>query len=883
MSVKSAGGLVALGVALAVLVGCPGKKDPVPDAGVPDAGSGGGGGRCAVDRDCPDPRIFSCNSATFRCEPSCAVKEDCSAAKRGTHAIAACDTAPGCQCDEGRCVKALCSADAECGAQVCRDGACVPVPEVGKIASCQLWPDFVVGRVGERVELQLLAQDANGAPVVPVDGVSWTAGPGMALAGSGTGQAVLELRAATLSAVQGLQARMGGATCAVSVRVLEAGPEEGWLRVTVTDEFTGRPIPGATVLLSHDEGLLSGERTTGESGVVSLPLVDVPSGGTFVNVTAFHPDYGYLTLAGYELGGPVPASRDVSLPLRRNPNDAYGGYQGTFKNAPATSNAHLGLAGLSVGGGLMDLTPGLLLGPTTPSSVHVGTAVNLDNLPLPSGMFLSVGDTPSKSTISARGLPGVCARPLRDEASAEDAIRAGRCGTRSAWAFTADLPVTDLPLASLVGGAGNINLAALLTGSIPLFKSFSSSVVRDVPYALNEAPTDGGIPDTSSVAGFVPLDHSFSQPPNVPLGFGFVARVPSLPRIGTGYVDSVLLLGTSAVPGRGLVPLGLGAGVNSNADALTDIQSGLPAQGLVAVRMAPAHHGLEGSGYGLVAVAMALENVTDASLGFAASALYQRLPPGPLPFDPKGERPVKLEGAFMGFPTGARYNFDAMARPGLAARQLKFASDPGLVGLTAARALFADAAGRTWTVLLNPARLLTGARLPVPPRGFADRTFATPAQQLRSTLTVQALRLGDRLAGSGPLPFQRFVELTAARPDLLMERLQAFSSLDYGRPDARWTSPAQDDQRLAVGELATVKVTGFKVGEEGKVLVTFDGCAAEPRWLAADPSQGKGELSVPVPSGCKGTVLLTAELYEGTLVPQPLAPRVVATRRIVVP
>jgi hypothetical protein len=846
---------------------------------VSDAGTDGG--VCAVDRDCPDPRLFSCSSVTFRCEPSCTVKADCAAGHRGAHAIAACDTAPGCQCDEGRCVKALCSSDAECGTGACRDGACVAAPEAAKVASCQLWPDYVVGRVGERVRFQLLAQDASGAPVVPLDGVRWTAGAGTALVDSGAGAAVLELRAGNRTAAEGIQAQVGGATCSAAARVLEGAPMEGFLRVTVTDELTGRPLSGVTVSAATEDGAYAVELATGETGVVSLPLLTPPGTGARVNVSAFHADYGYLTLAGY----PVAGTRDLFLPLRRNPNDAYGGYQGTFKNAPATSNAHLGLAGLSAGGALPDLTPELLLGPTTPSGVHVGTTVNLDNLPLPSGMFLSVGETPSKTAISARGLPGVCAQPMAGEPSAEAAIRAGRCGTRSAWSFTADLPVTQLPLEPLAGGAGNINLAGLLARSIPLFKGFSSSVVRDVAYPLHPAPlTDAGIPDTADASRFVTLDHSFAQPPNVPLGFGFVARVPSLPKLGSGYVDSLVLLGTASVPGRGLVPLGLGAAVNSNADALTDIQSGLSAQGLVAVRMAPTHHGLEGSDYGLIAVTMALESATDVSLGFAASALYQRLPRAPLPFDPKGERPVRLGGAFLGFPTGARYNFASEPRPGLAARELKFASDPGLADVTAFRVIFADAAGRTWTVLLDPSRLLTGTRLPPPPEGFADRTFATAARDARSTLTVQALRLAaEPVPGSALLTFPQLAELGPARPDLLMERLLAFSTLDYGRPDVRWIFPAKDDEPLGVGQSAKLKLTGFKVGEDGKVRVTFDGCAAEPVWLASDPSHGKGELPVAIPQGCKGTVRLVAELFEGTVAPLPLGPPVSATRRVLVP
>lgn len=881
MASNRAGTLAGLGLVLVLLSACPPHSTGTPDGGAPDAGSNS----CATDRDCPDPRYFFCNSTTFQCEPSCARREDCNAEHRGVFAIPECDTAPGCQCDEGRCVQALCSSDGECNeGLVCRDGACAPAPVASSITSCRLWPDYVVARAGAKVTFTLLAQGASGRPLVPESGVRWSASAGAQLGNSWAASAEVELPSATGGEAVVVQATAGGTTCAAVARVLGPPPQDS-VRATVTDELTGRPISGATVILTTDSsfGMPVAQDTTGEDGVAVLPLL-LTAGAPAVTVSAFHPDYGYLSIADYDVSGATAASRDLSLPLRRNPNDQYGGFQGTFQDAPATSNAHLGLAGLSVGGAVSDLTYDFALGATTPSSVHVGTVVNQDSLPLPAGTFLSVGDTPSKPAIAVRGLPGVCTAPAVGLPTAEASTRAGRCGLRSAWAFTADVPVTELPFDALSSPTG-VNIPGLLGRSAPLFKSFSSFVVRDVSYTLRDAPlSSAGLPDTSDTSGFTPLDGTFAQPPNVPLAFGFVARVPALPRLGTGYADSVLVLGTAAVPGRGLVPLGLGAAVNANGDALTDTQAGLLAQGLVAMRMAPTHHGLEGANYGLMALALAAHGDSGAALGFAASGLYRRIPNGALPFDPDGAHPISVGGPFLAYPKGGAYNYVSTPTRGLQGRQFKFVTDPQLVGASVIRVVFTDAAGRSWTVLMDPSRLLAGVQVPPPPPGFADRTFATDSEDVRSTLLVQALRLdADPEQGTAPLGFNDLVELDAAQPDRLMERVQAFSSLDYGRPDVQWLTPAQDDQTLPAGQAPLVKVAGFKVGDDGGVRFTYDGCLAPPAIVTTDPSQGRGELPVPVPPGCSGNVVITAELYAGTPPSQPLAPRVVSSRRLVLP
>src|SRR4051794_9988853 len=96
-----------VGVLGGCLHGGPGGADGGSDAGSAQTA-------CVVDTDCPDPTLFVCSSNSFKCEPSCHVASDCGADHRGAFPLAYCAGPLGCQCDQGECVKALCSADPDC-------------------------------------------------------------------------------------------------------------------------------------------------------------------------------------------------------------------------------------------------------------------------------------------------------------------------------------------------------------------------------------------------------------------------------------------------------------------------------------------------------------------------------------------------------------------------------------------------------------------------------------------------------------------------------------------------------------------------------------------------------------------------------------------------
>jgi hypothetical protein len=833
-----------------------------------------------VDQDCPDPGLFFCDTTTSQCKAACRTQEDCTAAKRGEHRIPECDGNPlGCRCDNSRCVEAQCSADAECAAsgKVCRNGRCAPAPEASAVASCRVTPDFVVGREGTTARFSVLAVDAAGRPVVVPSGAVWTALDGSVRGGGSGVESSFVLSAATVGARESVEARVGGATCTARVSVLGASVTPGQLRAVVTDELTGRPIPGAEVVAADAQGAVAASARTDAGGVATLAALTEPG-----SVSVFHADFGYLTVAHEGPGGPT----DLALPLRRNPTDRYGGYKGTFRNMSTSLDMHTGLAGLSAPDAVTDVSASLLAGPTRRVAFTMGGQAR--EATLPAGAYVVLpGSTLQATDVSAQGLAGVCG--AAPEGSAEEAMATGACGTRTAWALGGDIPLNLLPLVS--GGA--VDVGQLLAQTIPLLRTFSSSVVRDVEFRLKETPGAGtGAPDYREQSHFAAVDHDFQADQRMDLGFHFAIRVPALPRYRGAWMDSAAVLGAARVPGRGVVPLGLGMAVNTNpADSNTDTQVGLPGPGLVSVRMAPAHHGLEGSPYALILTASA--SASDATAGAASSVLIHRTLET-LPFDPKGGSPVAVSGPFLPVPEGFRYNYTQETGNGLLGRELRFiprVTEPsGLPAGTVLRAVFTNRAEHRWMVMMDVARAGKGVRLPVPPVGFEDRTYYGDTMGSRSPFGVQMLSVRRTGTPAGAtLDLHELVEADGVDLEHLGTLAVAWSALDYGRPLVTWVDPAEDGKSLPHESKVKVRVLAFRVGsspvdDDGYVRLTFvggAGCGGKTVDGYVVDSQGRGEVELRLPQGCTGTgVQLTATLMDPG--GEPLKPPVTSTRTVII-
>jgi len=890
MTAVTRNGLWAAVLALTTLglFACGGGTNPT------DGGTGGGGGTsgdCIEDIDCPDPQLFFCNTTTSKCEPSCRVKEDCSAARRGQYALDYCNGSLGCECDEGKCVGSLCSADSDCGSQVCRDGACVAPPAASSVARCAVTPDFVVLKEGAKAKFWVSAWDAANKPIVIKEGATWAAAPGGPLMGSGTG-ASAEFTAGNATSgtapVAAVEASFGSIKCGAKAIVLPGTVAAGEVAVAVIDELSYRPIANADVVLSQTNGTIVQQAgadsvKTDARGYAKL----TGTGAGAFNVSVFHPDYTYLTIANYS-----GSSKFLSVVVRRNQTDKYGGYKGTFGNTvPATSNVHAGIAGMSIAGSITNLSLAQLLGPLVPTDIKIGSAINQMNVGIPAGVMLGFGDQQIKPGFAGQGLAGVCTDGTG--AADETKIGAGTCGTRTAWALAGDVPLGDLPIDAIGGGLDNIDVGALLSRIIPIFKKFNSSVVRDVKFELKTTPYVDGKPDFSDQAHFTNQDHVFTQ---IPLGFSYVAKLPELPKFKNAYVDGVAIIGGANVPGQGVVPMGIGVGVNTNpVDGQTDKQAELPAQGLVQVRMSPTHHGLEGGEYGLVIAGISAKGLTDSSAGLGASAIFARLPGNKMTFDPSGSVPVDVTSlSFPVFPEGAKFNFTNSQQGAIPGRSFRFGAAPNFAatGVGVLRVSFSDEKEHRWDVLMDTssAALAAGFTLPPIPGGttHADRLFSNGmASGARSTMVAQGMRLSTNPAGGGTaISFNDLVEFNGTNAERTTDFLTGFSFLDYGRPTVTFKSPKDNPATIAKGSQVVVTVKSFKIGttgaDDGVVRLSFSSSGApvtgcDPATLSTETTAGNGELSYTLPMSCSGASLsMKAELMQidGTT---PIAPAVSAT------
>ena len=722
-------------------------------------GGAGGGGvpvNCIDDTDCPSPILFFCNTTLSVCQPACRTRNDCGAAARGPYALAFCDQNPlGCQCDEGQCRPAVCTADTQCGAQACRNGACVPPPSTAQVARCEVTPALATLHSGSSERFSVLTWNAAGSPVVLSSGITWSSltasltGPGTNGAPSAT--FVASASTGPTAPVPAVRATIGAVTCEARALVFGGAVPAGSVDVVVTDLLTGWPVPGATILASDPTtgAVLSGPLTTSTVGSARLSGLT----GATVNVTAFHSSFDYLTVANYALTG----ARALAMPVQRSAT-SYGGRKGTFTGVTADSSTHMGSGAMSFGADYGEVSQFSLQGPPVLTHVQIGSAID-QWVPMGSGIFMSFAAMPIKPTVAAFGTAGTCSvSSVPDEAR----ITAGTCATRTAWSFAGDIPLGDLPIDIIANGGNDPDWGAVFQRMAPVMKKLSSSVTRDVEYSLRPTPAalDGGF-DYADITQLTQVDQPWNE---VPFSMAMVANVPDLPTFGGAYLDDAVLLGGVLVPGRGLVPIGAGVGANRQpVDAKLDAIAPLPAAGLISLRLAPAHHGLEGLPY-VVTVHARSPRVSTATRD-ATAGLVMRLPNNAPAFDPLGATPLALP-PFAVLPEGGTWTSGT--------RSFGFSSPLALTGETAVRVSFKTAAGTKWTVVTSPQA--PSFRLPAAPASFVDRTLLRPGGAT-APLRAEVLRLRPDQAGA-TLSFAALVEHDGLDLDDLLTTTIAFSIVE---------------------------------------------------------------------------------------------------------
>ncbi len=658
------------------------------------------------------------NVADFACVNNCCI-ELCSSAADCAARPECAGAALGCVCDEGFCKTKVCSADDECGGggQVCVDGGCTAAPAATDVDSCTVEPRFGVLHQGDTLQLFVKAYGGGRPLALPADQITYGATGGATVDAAG-----LVTGGATDGEVV-VTATIGATTCtATFTNFAEAAAAD--LRVVVTDELTGLPVEGAQVQV-EGAPVLSGP--TDSDG--SATFVAVPAGAKTVSV--FHDDYSYVTVVG-------TTRNDLLIQVRRNiPTDFAGGFKGVFgpEDLFDDNNVHAGVAGTSIPGNLVDLSFEILIGPSIPTIINLGGEQEID---LPSGVTIGLGSQWFKEEYQALGVPGVCSDAAK--------TRAGACGTRTGWGVAGGVPLSELPIDQLAGG-GDINIGSLLATLLPRFQQFKSGVARDIEFDLVAAPN--GNPNFDS---FTEVDLQATHE----LALRGDVTIPTLPQIGGQYVAAAIVLGGANAPGRGVVPLGLTAGIDANTDdgetpdgKVNDIEG--ESTGVITLRMAPNHSGLEGSKYGVIALALNLSGlgggdavctVADRSGCTALAGLVKMFDSFPYDTD------VDFGTGFVGFAENATYDAATRSFTGAAA-----------TGANVFRVNMKGEGNREWNVFFGEAGSFT---LPTPPAGLDDRSMEGGA---RADLTVQAMKVAvglDDLVDFDATNFSNLVDVTTA-------------------------------------------------------------------------------------------------------------------------
>ncbi len=722
---------------------------------------------CVDDTDCPSTTFYFCSTNLGLCVPSCSTSADCTASVRGEFAFEPCDKGLGCRCDHRVCVAAQCSVDDECVSPlVCRSGACSAPPEPSGVARCEVVIESAVVALGTTFEATVLAVDARGAAVVPT-GARWSIAGGTIREERGLTVVVSTSR---VGAVE-VAATLGSATCTGAVKVVSAGDiPPGAIDVLALDADTGQPIAGVTAVATSTALPSAPMASTGPQGIARLTVGAAPS----ATVTAYHPDYDFCTVTEFALPGAGAPGAAVLLPLRPNRGELVGGIAGEF-NAPAPPflEANIGLVGLSVPQVAPDLSTETLVGPNVSlrgvELWAVGRTKPVEAVPL-GGSITSptVSGEAVKPVYGALGAAGRCADAGTD-------LGGGlRCGTRTAWAMTYRAHWGSLNFSLLLATPDNRDLfAELLLTQLRWGRPFHSTLARDVTFALRPPPAlpDGGA-DLTNTSRLRRLDLDAEQ---VPMAFSSVVEIPRVPVFQQRFAPSVLLLVGAQVPGRGWVPLGLGAGL-PHPDGWVARETAWQGARQIRFRAAPPHHGIEGSPLQIIAVARSRRSGSEQT-GAATSATVLPLPGNRLVYDEDGGASLALP-EFPPFPEGAEYVAGPTDAGTTTLRSLRFASDGGVSG-SVVKVVFTNAQGHRWVVLVDPALASTGVALPVPPPGFADRVLWNGAAPPRSKLEVQTLRLEDR---GRPLSFEEAVRWNATNLDRVSELTTGFASMAYPSP-----------------------------------------------------------------------------------------------------
>ncbi len=483
--------------------------------------------RCFIDADCPPANTAGgafCQQGHCQPTTACGPSTPC---------------ASGTVCVAGLCVPGGCRGHADCApGQACTDGACRAPPAASEVISVSVSPRAATLRVGDSVQLALVAFTVTGGSFPLASGSfsvvdpSGTASDAATVTPSGL---VTAVRAGTVRVRAGVAGAGGVTPGEVSLTVLPALGEGR--RVTVVDATTGRPLSGVAVL-GCDAPPADAPCptpvtvTTDASGAAVFPTF----AGATASFSAASPEQRADGFPRYDrVSVAATGARDVLLPLTENPVHGAAGFNAgiQFGEVHSTGEAWLGFSVLSVGD-VPELDLAMLLGEPF--------FVTVPGLPQP---------LPAPGSLVAYVAAGL-GSPVELKGRS---LGLGQPGRRAAVAFAGKTGLTQL------GTLGSTDLLAYTGAMDYALQAFAPIPLLPRVPDLNDLDGDGLCADAAACPqGSEDVPDYFRLP-----GFSHRPRREQLrrtevvvPRLPPG-LDTAVVSAVEVSAEAGLVPLGFSA------------------------------------------------------------------------------------------------------------------------------------------------------------------------------------------------------------------------------------------------------------------------------------------------------------------------------------
>lgn len=610
---------------------------------------------CAVGSICNDPSqdLYDPSKPAVTIDgkkyPVC-VKVTCSSS-------ADCESGKSCSL-EGVCTSPVCQADAECQGTRCISGSCQAAPAASTVMSCEVVtpPQSTVEK--QTIDLVAIGKDASGK-AVPAIAFDWSSSnPGAMSVSGAIGTAGSERGAAMITAkVSGTSVACSGGVAVTNFPQLAPGMS----RVILVASGSGLPLSGAQITIQ------AGGVTTTTSAVDGS--ITLPTGAAIDAVTVTKAGMNSVTVL-------APGTRDLLIPVPEISDPTRSaGFRGVLDlSKTRMADIQAGVAAAAIPNNFLDTDLVKLLGDMVPTTIDAPElGLNMKQIPLPGGVLLGLGAKHFTADTDQAG------GGVRCEGTSPSAQQLGcfltraQPGANALWAIGGQVQLaTVLPLAKqlsgvlgMSGGIGSLPIGQLLTAALPLVRGLNHAVIPAIDaQALPTVPSSGQVdcsnpaqPDYGSKCrGDYAKFQQVTLAADAKVSVFSAVQVPALPQLPGGgkCASTTLVVSAALLQGRGIVPLGIGAGLDTlNGEAPDCVVDGAPMpfgdnsmtlkNGQVPLSAVPPHGGIEGSHLALAAVAIDPASITSAS--FQATAIVKHL-------DRLGNVEDFGPATYLPFPTG---------------------------------------------------------------------------------------------------------------------------------------------------------------------------------------------------------------------------------------